>query len=359
MGSEIASTFYDLGLRFDDCYKKCKQDKSQFACESDTWKSHCASSLEKLWYGGDIISLHCDENCILGGVWGAPGVDKTVTACPDDTVCVESNGSAACMPFKKTPNIIIVSNSVITGHDPNVKSEATDPRQAVLQGQRLQYRVEFENEGEGSAFGVYFTDTLNVNLLADMPEQIEIGPVYDVNSGEKIGEPGIYNPATRTITWLVGNEGEVGPTQGGYAIYQVNVRSDIADGTVIMNFATVYFASVPEATRTNGVIKIVGKDSDGDGVVDVYDNCPLAPNPDQTDSDGDGKGDVCDVIMPGDLNWDEKVTLADAILSLQVLIRLQQSTLSEIYFEGDVNNDKKIGIQDTVYILQKLAGLRD
>jgi hypothetical protein len=35
-------------------------------------------------------------------------------------------------------------------------------------------------------------------------------------------------------------------------------------------------------------------DSDGDGVADVFDNCPTIPNPTQADGDGDNHGDACD-----------------------------------------------------------------
>jgi predicted outer membrane repeat protein len=38
----------------------------------------------------------------------------------------------------------------------------------------------------------------------------------------------------------------------------------------------------------------VSCDSDGDGVSDPFDNCPLDPNADQADGDNDGIGDVCD-----------------------------------------------------------------
>lgn len=39
----------------------------------------------------------------------------------------------------------------------------------------------------------------------------------------------------------------------------------------------------------------MASDVDGDGILDVYDNCPDLPNADQADVDGDGFGNVCDV----------------------------------------------------------------
>ena len=41
-------------------------------------------------------------------------------------------------------------------------------------------------------------------------------------------------------------------------------------------------------------------DSDGDGIVDVSDNCDFVVNPEQLDTDGDGIGDLCDPDMDGD-----------------------------------------------------------
>jgi hypothetical protein len=136
----------------------------------------------------------------------------------------------------------------VVPRDPNRK---LGPDGRVLPGDRLNYKVEYENEGEGIAFGVYFTDTLDEDLD---DSTLEIGPVIDVDTGAQIAPPGTYNPATRTIIWFVG---EVGPGQGGYADFSVNAKANAPSGTEIINFATVYFPSVPEATRTNGIVSIV------------------------------------------------------------------------------------------------------
>ncbi|MFH1338997.1 MAG: thrombospondin type 3 repeat-containing protein [Candidatus Omnitrophota bacterium] len=140
------------------------------------------------------------------------------------------------------------ATSIAVARDPNIKY---GPKGNILPGQRLEYKVEYENEGEGIAFGVYFTDTLDEDLD---DSTLEIGPVIDVKTGAQIAPPGTYNPKTRTITWFVG---EVRPGEGGYAKFSVNVRSDAPDGTEIINFGIVYFPSVPETTRTNGVVNKV------------------------------------------------------------------------------------------------------
>jgi uncharacterized repeat protein (TIGR01451 family) len=143
-----------------------------------------------------------------------------------------------------------IQSRISVAHDPNIKH---GPGRYVSQGQILNYTVEYENEGEGIAFGVYFTDTLDEDLD---DSTLEIGPVFSAKNGSIIAGPGIYNPATRTITWLVG---EVGPGEGGYATFSIKVRNDVPEGTEIVNFATVYFPSVPEITSTNAIVSVVGQ----------------------------------------------------------------------------------------------------
>jgi hypothetical protein len=68
----------------------------------------------------------------------------------------------------------------------------------------------------------------------------------------------------RTLAWC-----EYGPADG--ATYRLADAAEVAMGTSPLN-----------------------PDTDGDGIQDGMDNCPLTPNPDQLDADSDGVGDVCD-----------------------------------------------------------------
>lgn len=46
------------------------------------------------------------------------------------------------------------------------------------------------------------------------------------------------------------------------------------------------------------IFPIQSPDIDQDGISDSIDNCPVTPNPGQSDVDGDEVGDLCDVC-PG------------------------------------------------------------
>lgn len=188
---------------------------------------------------------------------------------------------------------------VLEARDPNRK---VGPDGRVVPMQKLNYKVECENEGQGIAFGVYFTDTLDEDLD---DSTLEIGPVKDTNDASILAPPGTYDPATRTITWLVG---EVGPQEGRYAEFSANVTEDVPHGTDIINFATVYFPSVPEETRTNGVVSTVAPaDLHYDGIVNFLDFAILASQWFQSPShpsadiapppDGDGMVNFLDLAL--------------------------------------------------------------
>lgn len=53
-------------------------------------------------------------------------------------------------------------------------------------------------------------------------------------------------------------------------------------------------AASDDPSRVLSTVPLNCVDSDGDGVADIFDNCPSAFNEDQADSDEDGSGDVCD-----------------------------------------------------------------
>ena len=54
----------------------------------------------------------------------------------------------------------------------------------------------------------------------------------------------------------------------------------------------------------DGEADCVDEDDDGDGIPDVFDNCPKVVNLDQIDTDGDGAGDSCDDDDDGDADAD-------------------------------------------------------
>jgi YD repeat-containing protein len=61
-------------------------------------------------------------------------------------------------------------------------------------------------------------------------------------------------------------------------------------------------------------------------------------------------------VLKGDINNDGTVTLADAVLILQVISGLPPA--ASVNNAADVNSDGKVGLPEALYILQKAAGAR-
>ena len=86
---------------------------------------------------------------------------------------------------------------------------------------------------------------------------------------------------------------------GHVRVYQIPVDTD-GDG-VPNNEDNCPLTANTDQLDTDGdqIGDVCDTDDDGDGVLDTLDNCPLTANTDQLDSDGDQIGDVCD-------NWDDR-----------------------------------------------------
>ena len=74
----------------------------------------------------------------------------------------------------------------------------------------------------------------------------------------------------------------------------IDIPVDTIKGALLAVSKDLDGDTVIEAMGNQGQELFTCPDSDGDGIIDPWDNCPDDPNPDQTDSDGDGLGDACD-----------------------------------------------------------------
>lgn len=100
---------------------------------------------------------------------------------------------------------------------------------------------------------------------------------------------------------------------GNAEIY--SMKSDGTDKVKITNQSPIdtypTFAKGQKDSNGNGIgdaCELPG-DSDGDGIPDDVDNCPLTPNPNQADADGDGIGDECDDSFDADTEMGANVLI--------------------------------------------------
>lgn len=154
----------------------------------------------------------------------------------------------------------VKDHHILTSQDPN---SMQGPAGSITAGQQLTYTVSFENVGTGIAYGVYITDKFDSNI-DDTMVQVSNCRRVDYTGGNETSATftHTYDPQTRLLSVFIDNEGEVGSKQGGKFDITVCAKSTLAEGSVVSNYATVYFPSAPEVTPTNTVVSVVPKRTD-------------------------------------------------------------------------------------------------
>jgi hypothetical protein len=125
----------------------------------------------------------------------------------------------------------------------------------------------------------------------------DIGVVRDINNF--VLPPAVPGGPVRGITDCDGggDRGKVLNGHDDWSNLQYNFRASdsFADGVHVF----------PEVDEPNtGEFATVSPDSDDDGLLNLFDNCPFVANPEQADRDQDGMGDACSVRGDPDADGD-------------------------------------------------------
>jgi uncharacterized repeat protein (TIGR03806 family) len=202
-------------------------------------------------------------------------------------------------------------------------------------------RIQLEAWNCGHLFDVDIRDPARFARVQDLdaPTPSRIGPVrsYFATNCEMCHQP--QGPAPGNLdfrfTRAVGqwNAVDVVPTQGSLGV--ANARR-IAIGDRSRSIAWLRQSSNDSAIRMargtlaphGPAVDLIGDwidddlasiDSDGDGIRDAIDRCPMVPNPSQSDRDNDGLGNACDPDDQADLTIRSVGALTGPLIAGQTL----------------------------------------
>lgn len=244
-----------------------------------------------IWNGGTVLidrSTLRNNNSYKGSaifLWGGGPTDTPALRIVNSTLAENTNSAAIRSDHNQTTLII---NSTIARNDSGVDNLAA--------------RVEFTNSILANTYSSCnkWTDTEVEPVFVDNGNNIDNDTTCEFSAANN------SHPGTDALLDASGLQNNGGPTQT-IALQDGSPALDAGNDTVCaaapVNAVDQRGVTRPQVNHCDiGAFEVeqaVG-DTDGDGVLNSNDNCPITPNPDQADIDGDTIGDVCDPDRDGD-----------------------------------------------------------
>ena len=230
-------------------------------------------------------------------------------------------------PWNSSPNVVLgrrfTGTGDLVGPEIRVSTDGAAPKADVdiASARNGSFVVVWSSDGQDGDGGGIFGQRFN-------SDGRRLGPEFQVNTeeaGEQV-DPSVSVNARGDFAVVWTSHGQDGSDDGVFLQLfgaagrrvggetQVNVESRgrqsrpavavARDGGVVAVWEGPPGAGDPYGifARRFGVAPLDSDaDTDGDGVGDLFDNCPTNSNPDQADAQGDGFGDACvspDVVVP-------------------------------------------------------------
>lgn len=115
-------------------------------------------------------------------------------------------------------------------------------------------------------------------------------PFYSTNVGcyDSTASPyGTFDQGGNVWEW---NETVIGTNRG---VRGGSFDDGVGDDGLLAAYRGILNPTNETSSPIGFRVAVVG-DTDSDGILDVFDNCPMGANPNQSDLDNDGIGDACD-----------------------------------------------------------------
>jgi len=206
-----------------------------------------------------------------------------------------------------------------------------------------------------SCQGIFISDYAANNYIAK-------NDITDNNPGIEVSQ-GTFN--TLRANAVTGNQTTgIQLGNGGNQMRAAPVITFCSKRTVLGTACTACLVDVFSDTNDQGAIYEGSAMTDSSGAFTFSAGAAMSGpkiTATATDSPGNSSGfsapQTFSTGFPGDGNKDGDITLADAILALHILVRVNMAGLTFVS-TADVNGDSKIGLPEVIYILQKVAGMR-